>query len=107
MLNRKNIVSVIVVFVLLVTTWGMLGSAVAQKASVPKPQDKLALGEDEVKKLLLLIDMNKNGKITKQEWMKFMEAEFDRLDKNKTGELDARELSHSRLRVSPFYAAGK
>jgi len=33
------------------------------------------------------MDTDKNGKISKQEWMKFMEAEFDRLDKNKTGEL--------------------
>jgi hypothetical protein len=54
--------------------------AVAQKAAVPKSQDKLALGENEVKQLLLLIDTDENGKISKQEWMKFMEAEFDRLD---------------------------
>ena len=79
----------------------------AQKAAVPKPQDKLALGEDDVKKLILLIDTDKTGKITKQEWMKFMEAEFDRLDKNKRGELDAKELAKSRLRVSPFASVGK
>jgi hypothetical protein len=30
---------------------------------------------------LLLMDTNENGKISKQEWTKFMEAEFDRLDK--------------------------
>jgi Ca2+-binding EF-hand superfamily protein len=78
-----------------------------QKAAVPKAQDKLALGEEEVRQLLLLMDTDKTGKITRQEWMKFMEAEFDRLDKNKSGELDAKELAQSRLRVSPFAKVGK
>ena len=80
---------------------------VAQKAAVPKQQDQLGLGEDEVKYLLLLIDTHKTGKITKQQWIQFMEAEFDRLDKNKSGELDAKELAQSRLRASPFAKAGK
>jgi hypothetical protein len=35
--------------------------------------------------LLLLIDTDESGKIFKQEWLKFMEAEFDRLDKDKKG----------------------
>jgi hypothetical protein len=81
--------------------------ALAQKAVVPKPQDNLALGEDEVKQLLLLIDADKTGKITKQSWMKFMEAEFDRLDKDKSGVLDTKELAQSRLRVSQFAKAGR
>lgn len=70
-------------------------------------QDKIALGENEVKQLLLLMDTDENGKISKQEWMKFMEAEFGRLDKGKTGELDVRELSQSKLRVSRFTSVGK
>lgn len=77
------------------------GVSFAQKDSAPKPQDKLALGEDQVTQLLLLMDTNKDGKITKQEWMKFMEAEFDRLDKPKTGVIDTKEIAQSRLRVSP------
>jgi hypothetical protein len=91
----------------LVATWAMLGTAVAQKAAAPKPQDKLTLGEGEVKQLLLLMDTDKNGKISKQEWMKFMEAEFDRLDKGKNGQLDAKELTQSKLRVSHFVGVGK
>jgi hypothetical protein len=35
-------------------------------------------------------------------WMDSMAAEFDRLDTNKSGELDSAELSRSRLRVSFF-----
>jgi len=107
MLRRTNIVSAIVVLAVLVATWATLGTAFAQRAAVPKPQDKLALGEPEVRKLLLLIDTDKNGKISKQEWMKFMEAEFDRLDKDKSGDLDAKDLTESQLRVSRFVSVGK
>lgn len=45
------------------------------------------------------MDTDKNGKISKQEWMTFMEAEFDRLDKNKKGEIDQKELLQSTVSV--------
>jgi Ca2+-binding EF-hand superfamily protein len=53
-----------------------------------------------VKQLLLLMDTDKNGKISKDEWMQFMEAEFDRLDKDKPGQLAAKELTESKVLVS-------
>ena len=61
----------------------------------------------EVKELLMLMDTDKNGKISKQEWMAFMEAEFDRLDKAKNGQLDVLELTQSKLPVSHFLTVGK
>ena len=86
----------------------VVGPASAQKMAVPKQlPDKLALGEGQVKQLLLLMDTDQNGKISKQEWMKFMEAEFDQLDKDKLGQLDAKELSQSKLQVSHPVAVGK
>ena len=69
--------------------------------------DKQALAEDEVKQLLLLMDTDKNGKISKEEWMRFMEMEFDRLDQSKNGELDVKEISQSKLRASRSADAGK
>ena len=48
MLKPTNVLLVIVVLAFLVSTWAMLGTAGAQKAAAPKPQDKLALGEPEV-----------------------------------------------------------
>jgi EF hand domain-containing protein len=107
MSSRTSIVRIIVFAAMLAVTGATLRTGAAQKASTPKPQDKLALGEDEVKQLLLLIDTEKKGKISKQEWMKFMEAEFDRLDKSKNNELDVMELTQSRLRVSHFTSVGK
>ncbi|SRR5258708_38629772 len=100
MLTRRSIVWVIVTIAVLVASLAMLGTAAGQRQAVPKPQDKLALGENEVKQLPLLMDTDQSGKISKQEWMKFMEAEFDRLDKDKKGQLDVRELTQSKLRVS-------
>lgn len=107
MLTRTHIVRVIVAIAVLVLMWVLLGNTVAQRQAVPKPQDKLALGEPEVMQLLLLMDTDKSGKISKEEWMKFMEAEFDRLDKDKKGQLDAKELEQSKLRVSHPVNVGK
>jgi Ca2+-binding EF-hand superfamily protein len=85
------------------------GAALAQKASVPKASDKLALASENAKEMLLLMDTDKNGKISKQEWMTFMSAEFDRLDVNKSGELDPKELANSSVSLQPgrFSSIGK
>ncbi|MFZ0137141.1 MAG: hypothetical protein WAK89_08790 [Candidatus Sulfotelmatobacter sp.] len=107
MSSRSNAVWIVVFVAMFALAGATLRTCVAQKAAVPKPQDKLVLGEEEVKQLLLLIDTDKKGKISKQEWMRFMGAEFDRLDKSKNGELDLKELTQSRLRVSHFTSVGK
>jgi hypothetical protein len=64
MLTRTNVVPAIVAIAALVATWAILGTAIAQRAAVPKPQHKLALGEPEVTQLLLLMDTDKSGKIS-------------------------------------------
>jgi hypothetical protein len=97
--ERKTIVIVWLVTALYVATL-MAGLASAQKTP-PRPQDKVAIGENEVKQLLLLMDTDKNGKISKKEYMDFMEKEFARLDKDKSGELDVKELTQSQIRTSP------
>ncbi len=107
MFKRAKVASMTVTLGILLALGVVQDTAVPQKSAIPKPQDNLALGEGEVKRLMLLIDPNERGKITKQVWMKFMEAEFDRLDKDKSGELDAKELAQSRLQASSFAKAGK
>jgi Ca2+-binding EF-hand superfamily protein len=102
MVRKTSRLRSIVVFTAMVATGGVLANAAAQKASVPKPQDKLALGQEEVKKLLLIMEPNKNGRISKQEYMRFMEAEFERLDKDKNGELDVKKLTQSGVTASRF-----
>jgi hypothetical protein len=41
-----------------------------KKASAPNPQAKLALGEGEVKKLLLLMETDGDGKVSKQNFQR-------------------------------------
>jgi len=105
MLRQTNRVWIIAAITMLVVASTMLGNAAAQKAAVPKPQDRLAMGESDVKQLLLLMEPDKQGKISKQEYMKFMEEVFERLDKGKTGELDVKKLTQSNVTASRF--AGK
>ena len=95
--------------VVLIGSGVILNVATAQKDEKPAPSKsrKIVIGEDEVKQLLLLMDTDKNGKISKQEYMNFMAAEFDRLDKDKSGELDPKELTQSQIRVSHFTSVGK
>lgn len=76
---------------LLVTT---LGLAFAQK-DFPRQPDKNVMAIDNVKQLLLVMEADKRGKISKQQWMEFMEAEFDRLDVEKKGELDQAAIRQS------------
>jgi hypothetical protein len=83
----------------------LLGAALSvgaqkQDRAVNQKERNLALGAEEVKQLLLLMDTDKSGKVSRQEYMNFMAAEFDRLDRDKSGELDVKELAQSQLRVS-------
>jgi hypothetical protein len=87
---------------------GWAGVAAAQTtAAVDRQPNKQVIGAEAVKQLLLLMDTDKNGMISKQEWMNFMSAEFDRLDKDKSGELDVKELTQSKIRASHVGAQGK
>jgi EF hand len=96
MVSRRTIVSAA----------GLFAASALQTASAQDtPQDgskkdkNIAAGEAEAKRMLLLMDADKNGKVSKQEFMRFMEAEFDRLDVNKDGELDVKELTRSRVHI--------
>ena len=85
------------IFVAIATSLMLIaaGSVVAQdsdpKAEAQK-EKKLAAGEREAKKMLLLMDTDKSGKVSKQEFMSFMEAEFNKLDTNHDGALDLKEF---------------
>jgi Ca2+-binding EF-hand superfamily protein len=104
MLKRINVVLAIAAFAAVLAT---LGAAAAQKQANPVEPNRLSLGQEQVKQLLLVMDTDKNGKISKQEWMSYMSAEFDRLDTNKSGELDPKELAQSSLMASHPAPVGK
>jgi hypothetical protein len=107
MLKRAKTARIIVMLIVLVASGSMLRPAFTRQDAPPKPPDKLTLGQDEVRQLLLLIGPDKTGKISRGEWVKFMEAEFDRLDKTRSGVLDLKELAQPTPRVMPFSSMGK
>jgi hypothetical protein len=100
MLRSKKWFKVLIILGVLAVTF--FGTAAAQKSSVPKPQDRLALGEENVKQLLLLMETDSDGNVSRQSYMKYMEAEFRRLDKSNAGQLNARQLNQSNLTASRY-----
>jgi hypothetical protein len=66
----------------------------APASATPSPVVK---GQYSTKQLLLLMDQDRNGKVSKDEFMAFMSAEFDSLDVNKDGSLDVAELTGVRI----------
>ena len=103
--HTSNIFVGFVISILVLIGPAASGAFAQDKAAAPKPHE---LSPTQVKELIAMMDADKNGKISKQEWMNFMAAEFDRLDKDKSGELDPKELTQSSLQPSSFpRSAGK
>ena len=99
MMKKSAVVLVMIIIGVLGPLGAMRSNAVAQQASVAKPQANVALGEGEVKKLLPLMGTDNHGVVSKQQFMSFMEAEFDRLDKKKEGKLDVKELTQQPMKA--------
>lgn len=74
----------------------LVAAAAAQDSPTTPPgnQKQLQAGFPPTVALLQLMDTDKNGKVSKQEFLHFMEAEFDFADRNHDGELDPKELQH-------------
>ncbi len=99
-MTRRNVLAALMALAAV-----MSGESRAQTTTAsPKSPNTGAMAEANVKQLLLLMDTDKNGKISKKEWMDFMSKEFDRLDTDHSGELDQKELMKSPFlvrRVNP------
>src|ERR1017187_1903151 len=104
---RMAVSATMVAIAALTATSIIPGTALAVTSAIQNPQGVMALEMKEVKKLLFLMGTHQNDKISKQEFMNFMEAKFDRLDKDKNGELAVNELRGSKLDASCFSSEGK
>jgi hypothetical protein len=104
MLTRRNLVSAIAV---IGSGWAVAGAVAQEKDTLQRPPSKLALVQEQVEQLLLLMDTDKNGKISKTEWIDFMSAEFDRLDRDKSGQLNVYEIASSRMMATRRVNTGK
>jgi hypothetical protein len=77
--------------------WGSWFVAEATTDLILEFKAQLALAESQNERLLFLLDKNGDGKVSKQEFLEYMSAEFDRLDVHRDGELDASELEQLRV----------
>jgi Ca2+-binding EF-hand superfamily protein len=57
----------------------------------------LSAGESDAQRLMRLMDVDHSGQVSKAAFMQFMEAEFDRIDRDHTGALTLEELSQSNI----------
>ena len=73
-------------------------------SSISLNSKQVVAGEIDAKRLVLLMDADKNGRVSKAEFMAFMAGEFDRLDVNHDGELDVKELEKSQ--IAPVHHGG-
>jgi len=93
-MTRRNPLTAIRLLSVIIAAYAVAPSS-AQKANVPIHQDIVALAQPKVTEVLLMMDADKNGKISKKDLMDLMEAVFDRLDKEKKGELDPTQFRQS------------
>lgn len=94
-MTRQNVLIANLLLALLGASSFVAAPCFAQKAAVPKQPDMVALAKDKIVEVVLLMSPDKQGKISKQEFMSLMEATFDRLDKGKKGELDPKEFQRT------------
>lgn len=100
-MRRRDQFIVLLLIVIMGATFAFAGTGPAQTTTAsPKQPNRLVIAEKNAKEMLLLMDANKDGKISKSEWMNFMSKEFDYLDTDKSGYLDVKELEKSNLNFS-------
>jgi hypothetical protein len=78
---------------ILVAASGLGAESIYADSPAAADPAKLATGLTPMQQLLRLMDTDKDGKVSKAEYMRFMESEFDFADINHDGQLDSAELT--------------
>ncbi|MGD0798515.1 MAG: hypothetical protein ABR910_12405 [Acidobacteriaceae bacterium] len=104
MFKLTNIARLTVAAAALVAVYILPAAASAQKDATPKQivtvqQEQPAFGQNQVAQLVLLMNTNKDGRVTREQFIRFMDAQFDLLDTNKTGAVAVKEVIQPTPRV--------
>jgi Ca2+-binding EF-hand superfamily protein len=72
----------------------MIGAVISASATAADPVKGVGTpaANRYTQALVTRMDVNRDGKVTQEEFMKFMEAEFNALDKDKSGMLETSEI---------------
>jgi len=96
-----SVVTLIVILAAIPAQAQCAGSPAASRAhskrayAAIKPTN--ATAQAQVRQLLRLMDKDKNGAVSKDEFMEYMSQTFDRVDVNKNSQLEHDELSNARF----------
>ena len=66
--------------------------AVISTSAIAQSKNTKVTATRDVRQLIQLMDKDKNGTVSKEEFMDYMSQTFDRLDVNKSGQLEPEEL---------------
>jgi Ca2+-binding EF-hand superfamily protein len=77
----------------------LVAGAVSSDASAASKRTDAAARSD-VRQLLSLMDKDKNGTVSKEEFLQYMSATFDALDVNRSGQLEPTELRNARTPIA-------
>ena len=66
---------------------GLVAAVIASTSAFAVSKRTWSAGARDVQNLIRLMDQDKNGVVSKEEFMQFMGAEFDRIDVDKSGGL--------------------
>jgi parvulin-like peptidyl-prolyl isomerase len=109
-MQTKLVILATGVFTLLIAVAAASPAAVAQKDGAPKvdtPKIQGALVDDQVREILIVMNHDRNGTISQEEFIALMKAEFNKLGQDQSGQVNARELAASKPSVVPSARYGK
>lgn len=103
---------VVLALALLLAAGTTVGTAFARGDNLSQPHSPAVLGEEQVKQLILLLDQgtDRNGAVSKQELMKFVSSEYDRLEHDRSGNVNVQDVQDPAARQGrpvTFSSVGK
>jgi hypothetical protein len=107
MLKPMNAVWIVVVGAVLFAGSAKAGSAPAREDAPPKPQATSVQGQDQAQDLVLHVGTYKGGAVSRLEPVNSVGTEADRLDQDKSGNLDARAQAQPTSRAATYATFGK
>jgi hypothetical protein len=85
-------------------------AALAQKDGTPNvdtPRIQAAILDDHVKEILIAMNHDRDGIVSQQEFLALMRAEFNKLDRDQAGQVNAKQLANAKPHVIPAARYGK